>query len=110
MLAFGHRSGLSQSWVAILPAAPSWHSGTRFRAVFADPHMEGSITAKTPRPPPQAGLDPVAAPDPDDGRNARGEGKAQALARERVGQEAGQDARHAHDPGRARAGRPLLCG
>src|SRR3954465_8357966 len=57
---------------------------------------------------PEAGPDSLVASHPDDGRDAGGEGKAQALAGAQVRQEARRTAWQAHDSGGAGAGRAPL--
>src|SRR4029079_9285050 len=77
---------------------------------FCRSNPQGSSHGKPTRTHPQAVLDPVAASDPDDGRNAGGKGKTQALARAQIGEKARRAARQAYDPRRSWPGRALLCG
>src|SRR5260370_37088203 len=67
---------ISASLEGISPPVPSCHNQRNFRAIFRKSKgvfRHGEYTRTDPAP----GVNPVVAPDADDGWNARGQGKAQ---------------------------------
>src|SRR6201747_447771 len=95
-------SCLSRFAAPTLLAMPSWHNRTTCGILGVRPEI--SSHGQYARTDPSADSHPFAASDADDRRNARGQGKAQALARTQIDEETGEASRQAHDPGGARAG------